>query len=77
MIVTPKINPFPPPENDPCNSKNTVTVKEEPQDILEKLDEIGIDLPYVSQRLEDEGIQKFIDPYESAIEAIEKQAQSA
>jgi len=48
----------------------------EPTEILETLTEVGIDLGYVGRRLEDEGIQKFIDPYEAAIETIEEQVNS-
>lgn len=44
----------------------------EPTEILDDLARVGIDLGYAGQRLEDEGIQKFIDPYEAAIESIEE-----
>lgn len=53
----------------------------EPQTILENVDTvdddvsrisaIGIDLDYVSQRLEDEGIQKFIDPFKEGLKQVE------
>jgi len=48
----------------------------EPSEIVDDLYRSGIDLAYVGQRLEDEGIQKFIDPYEAAIESIEEQVDS-
>lgn len=50
--------------------------KKEPTDVLDDLVSVGIDLGYVGRRLEDEGIQKFIDPYEAAIEAIKGQMTS-
>jgi len=43
-----------------------------PEALLNDLAAAGIELGYVSQRLEDEGIQKFIDPYEEAIAHIRK-----
>lgn len=36
----------------------------------EQLIKLGIDPGYLAQRLEDEGIQKFVEPFESAVEAI-------
>jgi len=39
---------------------------------LDKLPELGIDLDRVTQRLEDEGIQKFIDPFDRLLASLEK-----
>lgn len=39
------------------------------------LKELGIDMAYVAQRLEDEGIQKFIDPFGKLLNSIEEKAQ--
>ncbi|MBN2366165.1 MAG: transaldolase [Calditrichaeota bacterium] len=38
---------------------------------LKMLDEVGINLDYVTQQLEDEGIQKFIDPFRALLKTIE------
>lgn len=47
-----------------------------PEKIVEDLSKLGIDLDYVSRRLEDEGIQKFIDPYEQAVASISEKIES-
>lgn len=39
---------------------------------LDQLAEVGIDLEYITQQLEDEGIQKFIDPFDALIKTIEE-----
>jgi transaldolase len=41
--------------------------------VLDKLQEIGIDLKQISQKLEDEGVEKFITPYAKLLSAIEEQ----
>lgn len=40
---------------------------------LEKLKEIGINIDEITQKLEDEGIEKFNKPYEKLLNAIEEQ----
>ncbi len=40
---------------------------------LEKLKEIGININEITQKLEDEGIEKFNKPYEKLLKAIEEQ----
>ncbi len=40
---------------------------------LEKLKAAGIDLEQISQKLEDEGVEKFIAPYDKLLKAIEEQ----
>jgi transaldolase/transaldolase/glucose-6-phosphate isomerase len=42
--------------------------------VLDQLEEKGIDLKEISQKLEDEGVEKFIAPYEKLLKAIEEQA---
>jgi len=42
-------------------------------EILEKLKSIGISLDEITQKLEDEGIEKFNKPYEKLLQAIEVQ----
>jgi transaldolase len=37
---------------------------------LRDLEAVGIDLDYVTQRLQDEGVQKFIDPYDALTNAL-------
>ncbi len=39
---------------------------------LEHLAEVGIDLAYITQQLEDEGIQKFIDPFDALMKTIDE-----
>jgi transaldolase/transaldolase/glucose-6-phosphate isomerase len=45
--------------------------------LLAKLKEKGIDIDTITQKLEDEGIQKFNKAYNKLLEAIEKQKQMA
>lgn len=45
--------------------------------LLNKLEEAGIDLEAVSQQLEEEGIEKFNKPYEKLLEAIDKQKEKS
>ena len=46
---------------------------EKASQLLERLKEAGINLLVVTQKLEDEGIDKFIKPYDKILQAIEKQ----
>ena len=39
--------------------------------VLKQVEESGIDLGYVYQRLEDEGIQKFITPFKKGLQQVE------
>jgi transaldolase len=39
-----------------------------------QLAELGIDIDYVTQRLEDEGIQKFIEPYNALLKNLEEKS---
>ena len=50
---------------------------EEARKVLQQLKEVGIDLDTITQNLEDEGIQKFIKPFESLLQAIEEKRQEA
>lgn len=43
--------------------------------ILEQVKNAGIDLRDIAQKLEAEGIDKFIKPYDKILQAIEKQKQ--
>jgi transaldolase/glucose-6-phosphate isomerase len=54
-------------ENDIEKSKN----------LLEQLKEVDIDLDDVTQKLEDEGVEKFNKPYDSLMESLEKIRKSA
>ncbi len=49
------------------------TTPEEAAAHWDSLDRAGIDRAYVSRRLEDEGIQKFVSPFYDAIVAIDEQ----
>ncbi len=49
---------------------------DEAQKKLKLLDEVGINLGYVTQQLEDEGIQKFIDPFNDLMDTLEKAAEN-
>ena len=44
--------------------------------LLAQLKEKGIDINTITQKLEDEGIEKFNKAYDKLLEAIEKQKQS-
>lgn len=46
---------------------------EEAKSALEKLKENGIDIDKITQKLEDEGIEKFADAYDKLLKSIEKQ----
>jgi len=39
---------------------------------LQQLGELGIDLAVVTQRLEDEGVEKFVRPFDSLLQALER-----
>lgn len=41
--------------------------------VLEQLPEVGLDLDQITQQLEDEGIEKFVKPYESLLETLENE----
>jgi transaldolase len=45
---------------------------EESQIVLQELNELGIDLKSVSEKLEDEGIQKFVQPFEHLLQVIDQ-----
>ncbi len=51
--------------------------KGDPLLIGEQLRALGIDFGYVAQRLEDEGIQKFIEPFEDGLRAVSQVAAKA
>jgi transaldolase/glucose-6-phosphate isomerase len=50
---------------------------EKARETLQRLSEIGIDLEKVTQQLEDEGVQKFIKPFDKLMETLEKERESA
>jgi transaldolase/glucose-6-phosphate isomerase len=50
---------------------------ERARETLQRLSEIGIDLEKVTQQLEDEGVQKFIKPFDKLMETLEKERESA
>jgi len=50
---------------------------DEAKRVLERLAELGIDLALVTQRLEEEGIEKFLRPYDSLIQALERKRLAA
>lgn len=45
--------------------------------VLEQLPEVGLDLDQITQQLEDEGIEKFVKPYESLLETLEHEMANA
>jgi len=45
----------------------------EAQRVLKQLAEAGVDLDAVTQRLEDEGVEKFIKPFDHLLKSIEEQ----
>jgi transaldolase len=45
---------------------------EKAQLVLQQLKEIGIDLKSVSQKLEEEGIEKFVKPFEHLLQVIDQ-----
>jgi transaldolase/transaldolase/glucose-6-phosphate isomerase len=50
---------------------------EEAKQVLQQLKEVGIDLDAITQKLEDEGIQKFIKPFDHLLQTIEQKRQEA
>ncbi len=50
---------------------------EEARNAISRLSELGIDLDRLTQQLEDEGVQKFIDPFDSLLATIETKRASA
>ena len=45
--------------------------------ILEQLPALGINIDKVTRQLEDEGVKKFVAPFDKLIEALAKRAQFA
>jgi transaldolase len=45
--------------------------------VLDRLAELGIDLAAVTQQLEDEGVKKFIQPFDSLMLALEQKRLTA
>ena len=50
---------------------------EQARRVLEQLGELGIDLAVVTQRLEDEGVEKFSHPFDSLMQSLEQKRRSA
>jgi transaldolase len=50
---------------------------EEARQVLSKLGDIGIDLKGVTAKLEQEGLEKFIKPYNSLIKVLEEKRSQA
>ena len=46
---------------------------DEATSVLDQLEKAGIDINQISQKLEDEGVEKFIAPYDKLLKAIEDQ----
>ncbi|MCB1131648.1 MAG: transaldolase [Verrucomicrobiae bacterium] len=44
----------------------------DPDEVLDELSKLGIDIEEVAGRLEEEGIQKFIEPHQQALDAIQE-----
>jgi transaldolase/glucose-6-phosphate isomerase len=49
----------------------------EARDVLQKLSEVNIDLDQVTQQLEDEGVDKFIQPFDRLLDTLEKERTAA
>jgi transaldolase/glucose-6-phosphate isomerase len=49
----------------------------EAQKTLQRLSEIGIELDRVTQQLEDEGVEKFVKPFDKLMETLEQERESA
>jgi transaldolase len=45
--------------------------------VLQRLAELGIDLPGITQRLEDEGVEKFLRPYDALLATLERKRLAA
>lgn len=50
---------------------------QEAQVALQRLGELGIDLAVVTQRLEDEGVEKFVRPFDSLLQTLERKRMAA
>ena len=50
---------------------------DEARRVLDVLPKLGIDLAEVARRLEDEGIQKFGDPFDRLLDSLEKHRAAA
>ncbi|RYY30628.1 MAG: transaldolase, partial [Sphingobacteriaceae bacterium] len=60
------------------NAENTLELDlDKATATLEQIKTAGIDLDKITQQLEDEGIEKFNQPYDNLLAAIEKQKQTA
>lgn len=52
-------------------------VGEAPEQVFEKLAQLGIEIESVAQELEDEGIEKFVDAFEEGMRSVTRQAKQA
>ncbi len=50
---------------------------EEAHHCLKRLAEVGIDLDAVTQQLEDEGVEKFVKPFDKLMKTLEEKCKSA
>ncbi len=80
LIGRDTVNTLPPDTLEAFKDHGTVTNAleadyEDPQAILDKLAEVGIDIEHIAQRLQDDGVEAFVESFEQLIEQIEaKQA---
>ncbi|MDQ8186213.1 transaldolase [Pelagicoccus sp. SDUM812002] len=59
-------------------SKNAIeSAGEDPEELAEKLANLGIDMEAVAVELEKEGIDKFIEPFEEGLRSISRQTKQA
>jgi len=49
---------------------------DEAKNLLKNLPNAGIDMNKIAQQLEDEGVEKFIKPFDKLIKAIEEKVES-
>jgi len=61
-------------EDGKATANSIENIEGDPQAILQSVRSLDVDLDYVGQRLEDEGIQKFIEPFLSGVKATEETA---
>lgn len=80
LIGRDTVNTLPPDTLEAFKDHGTVTNAldgnyEDPQTVLDKLAEVGIDIESITQRLQDDGVEAFVESFENLIEQIEaKQA---
>jgi transaldolase len=80
LVAPETVNTMPLDTLEACAEKLEVegaTADQDPTDALKELEDAGIDMTDVTQTLLDEGIEKFVEPFDKLIEGLKEQMEKA